>query len=205
MSSTSPYAVPESEPPKWKPGEDLAASAFLGVTLFLIIDINVCILRTFKKRNGLYYWSMMGGAWACLLDALGVILKYLTPNATRVWGLYTFILLTGWSIYAPAQLLVLYSRLHLVNENRRTQRWVLIVIVSTLFLFILPTWLVVWPAYDPDPKVPLGGHLGTPLWNGTISWASPLSSSSLAESTYGRCLGYCITNPVSDNEESCWT
>ncbi len=153
MSSTSPYAVPESEPPQWKPGEDLAASAFLGVTLFLIIDINVCVLRTFKKRNGLYYWSMTGGTWACLLDASGVILKYLIPNATRVWGLYTFILLTGWSIYAPAQLLVLYSRLHLVKEDRRTQRWVLIVIVSTLFLFILPTWLVVWPAYDPDPQV----------------------------------------------------
>lgn len=25
-------------------------------------------------------------------------------------------------------------------------------ITSTIFLIIIPTWIVVWPAYDPDPK-----------------------------------------------------
>ena len=59
----------------------------------------------------------------------------------------------GWSIYAPAQLLVLYSRLHLINQNFRLQRWVLIMITSTIFLIIVPTWIVVWPAYNPDPRI----------------------------------------------------
>ena len=120
--SYSPYSVAESVPPKWKPGEDLAAAAFVGISIFLVLDVNMGILRVFKKRQGLYYWSMQLGTVACLLDAVGVILKYLVPNAGHVWSLYTLLLLGGWSIYAPAQLLVLYSRLHLVNDKPKTQQ-----------------------------------------------------------------------------------
>ncbi|KAF6217810.1 hypothetical protein HO133_006637 [Letharia lupina] len=153
MGIYSPYAVAESEQPQWKPGENLAAAAFVGIALFIVLDVNVGIWRVFRKRTGYYYWSMKLGTLACAVDALGVILKYLVPNSAHIWGLYTFLLLSGWSIYAPAQLLVLYSRLHLVNESYRLQRWVLIMITSTIFLIIIPTWIVVWPAYDPDPKI----------------------------------------------------
>lgn len=153
MGIYSPYAVGESKQPQWKPGENLAAAAFVGITLFIVVDVNVGIWRVFKKRTGYYYWSMKLGTLACAVDALGVILKYLVPNSARIWGLYTFLLLSGWSIYASAQLLVLYSRLHLVNESYRLQRWVLIMITSTIFFIIIPTWIVVWPAYDPDPRI----------------------------------------------------
>lgn len=153
MGVYSPYAVAESEQPQWKPGENLAAAAFVGIALFLVLDVNVGMWRIFRKRTGYYYWSMKLGTLACAVDALGVILKYLVPNSRHIWGLYTFLLLSGWSVYAPAQLLVLYSRLHLVNESFKLQRWVLIMITSTVFLIIIPTWVVVWPAYDPDPKI----------------------------------------------------
>lgn len=87
-----------------------------------------------------------------MIDAIGVTLKFLDPSARRVWWLYTFMLLTGWTVYAPAQLLVLYSRLHLINESHRLQRGILLIILSTLITLVLPTWVVVWPAYNPDPK-----------------------------------------------------
>ena len=134
----SPYSVPESQPPKWKPGEKLAAAAFVGICLFLVLDINVGIFRVFKKRQGLYYWSMLLGTLACAVDALGVILKYLVPNSRPVWPLYTLLLLGGWSVYAPAQLLVLYSRLHLVNNSYKIQRWVLILIMYVYYLVVSP-------------------------------------------------------------------
>lgn len=153
MGIYSPYAVAESDSPKWKPGENLAAAAFVGISIFLVIDINVGIWRVFKKRQGLYYWSMKLGTIACFTDALGVILKFLVPDSGRIWGLYTALLLVGWTGYAPAQLLVLYSRLHLVNDSHRMQHLVLIMIILTLLFLILPTWIVVWPAYDTDPKV----------------------------------------------------
>ncbi|KAK3168831.1 hypothetical protein OEA41_005279 [Lepraria neglecta] len=153
MSSYSPYAVAESEPPQWKPGEELAAAAFIGITLYLMLDVNVGIWRLFKKTQGLYYWTMKLGTLAVGVDAIGVIIKYLVPNSGYIWPLYTTFMLVGWSIYAPAQLLVLYSRLHLINQGYQIQRWVLIMILSTLFCLVLPTWIVVWPGYDIDPKV----------------------------------------------------
>ena len=153
MGQYSPYAVAESEQPKWKPGEEQAAAAFVGMAILVVVDINVGMWRVFKKRQGLYYWAMKLGTIACLVDAIGVILKYMVPNSGRIWGLYTAMLLGGWSIYAPAQLLVLYSRLHLINDSPKTQHWVYIMIVSTAFWLIIPTWVVVWPAYDTDPKI----------------------------------------------------
>ena len=153
MGSYSPYAIAESEQPQWKPGESLVAAAFIGIALFIVLDVNVGIWRIFRTRTGYYYWSMKLGALACAADALGVILKYLVPNTRHIWGLYTLLLVAGWSICAPAQLLVLYSRLHLVNQSYRLQRRVLIMITPTIFTIIIPTWIVVWPAYDPDPKI----------------------------------------------------
>lgn len=153
MGKYSPYAIAQDRTPEWTPGEELAAAAFIGIAIFIVIDVNVGIWRVFRKPQGMYYWSMKLGTMACLVDAVGVILKYLTPNPYHIWGFYTACLLVGWSIYAPAQLLVLYSRLHLVNDSRKTQRGVFIMILSTILFLIIPTWVVVWPAYNPDSKI----------------------------------------------------
>ena len=97
MGIYSPYAIAESEQPQWKPGENLAAAPFIGISLFLVLDVNVGIWRVFRKRTGYYYWSMQLGTLACAADALGGILKYLVPRSVHIWGLYTFLLLCGWS------------------------------------------------------------------------------------------------------------
>ena len=39
MGIYSPYAVSESEQPQWKPGESLTAAAFVGIALFIILDV----------------------------------------------------------------------------------------------------------------------------------------------------------------------
>ena len=153
MDPYSPYAISESEQPLWKPGEELAAAAFVGIALYIVLDVNVAMWRVFKKRTGYYYWSMKLGTLACAVDALGVILKYLVPDSSRIWGVHTFCLMSGWSVYAPAQLIVLYSRLHLINESNKLQRWVFMMIIATIIFIVVPTWVVVWPAYNPDPKI----------------------------------------------------
>ena len=92
---------------------------------------------------------MLFGTWGCLIDAIAVVLKYFLPNSEHIWPLYTLFILAGWTIYAPAQLLVLYSRLHLVNQNRRLQRWVLILIILVAMIMIIPTWVLDWQAFNP--------------------------------------------------------
>ena len=149
MGVYTPYAVAETEPTKWRPGEELAASGFVAINLLLFVDVNIAMWRLFKKRQGLYYWSMMSALIGILIDATGIIVKYFIPHPLHLWPLYTLCLVGGWSIYAPAQLLVLYSRLHLVNQNLGVQRSVLVMVVASVLLLILPTWILAWPAEDP--------------------------------------------------------
>lgn len=151
-SRYSPYAIAENEVPQWRPGEELAASAFTGMTLFCCAETLFEINRLFKKRQGLYFWCMTLGTVACAVDTLGIILKYLAPHP-EIWPFYTLCLLAGWSTYTLCQLLVLYSRLHLVTQNKMIQRAMLVIIVSTVFAITIPNWIVVIPAYDTDPKI----------------------------------------------------
>ncbi|KAL8810406.1 MAG: hypothetical protein Q9223_007762 [Gallowayella weberi] len=152
-SPYSPYSVEQAEPPKWHPGEEVAASAFVGMTLLLVIEVNFEIFHMFKRRRGLYYWAMTTGSWACAIDAIGIIIKYLSPDTKRVWPLYTLLLSVGWAAYTVAQLTVLYSRLHLVCERRRLQHGILLMILTFSPIIIITDWVVIWPAYAPNKRI----------------------------------------------------
>ncbi|KAL8804450.1 MAG: hypothetical protein Q9182_002555 [Xanthomendoza sp. 2 TL-2023] len=152
-SPYSPYSVEQAEPPKWRPGEEVAASAIIGMTLLLVIEVNFEIFRLFKRRKGLYYWAMTTGSWACGFDAIGIIIKYLSPGTKRVWPIYTLLLSVGWAAYTVAQLTVLYSRLHLVCEGQRLQRGILFMILTFSPIIIITDWVVIWPAYVPNQRI----------------------------------------------------
>ena len=149
MSTYSPYADAESAAPDWQPGEEEAATAFLALTFWLILDVNVGIYRVFKKKRGLYYWSLVIGTWACALSTIGNVLKNLTPQyGPKIWPFWTLLINGGWSLYAIAECIVLYSRLHLVNRSHKVQRRILWFIIIGSFVLILPNWVFIFPAYD---------------------------------------------------------
>ena len=154
IRDTPPHTkIAPNIPPK-RPGEELAASGFVAIIFFIFVDVNISIYRVFKKKQGIYYWSLILGTSGCLIDSVGVVLKYFVPSPEPLWPVYTLCLLGGWTIYAPAQLLVLYSRLHLVNQNHRLQRWILILIIAVASLMIIPTWPLVWQAFNPyNPRL----------------------------------------------------
>ena len=149
----SPYADAESGAPSWRKGERESAIVFLSLTIYIILDVNVGIYRVFKKKRGLYYWSLICATWGTLVVALGNIFKNLKPEWGVIWPLWTLMINGGWSVYAPAECLVLYSRLHLVNQNERLHRWLLWMIIVGSTLIIIPNWVFVFGAYDIDPKV----------------------------------------------------
>ena len=149
MGSYSPYSSNFADPPRWRPGEDIAAGAFVGITFFLIVEVNVVIFRAFKKRQGLYFWSMQIGSLGILVHLLGIILQYFAWSSTKaIWPLYTLFNFFGWATYITAQSLVLYSRLHLVMQNQRVQRYIFRMIPSTIFIFVIPGFVFTWPAYN---------------------------------------------------------
>ena len=154
MTSYSPYADPESGPPNWRPGAEDAAVAFLALTFYLILDVNIGIHRVFKKKQGLYFWSLVIATWACAADTIGILLKNLRSNwGPKIWPFWTVLILCGWSLFATAECLILYSRLHLVNQSPKVQRRVLIMIVIGSFALVVPNWVTMFPAYDVNPKI----------------------------------------------------
>ena len=160
MHSYSPYSINGTDPLKWRPGEEIAAGALVGMTLCLFVEVNMMIFYAFKKRQGLYFWSMQCGTLGVFMETVGIILKYFgSPGTDAIWPLYMLFILVGWSVYTTAQSLVLYSRLHLVMRNQRIQRYVLYMIVSTIFTFVLPHWIFEWPAYNTSD------HETSSLWS----------------------------------------
>ncbi|KAL8662949.1 MAG: hypothetical protein Q9202_004272 [Teloschistes flavicans] len=153
MLDTSPYGFIESDPPKWRANEDRVASAFIGISLFLFLETTFEIFRVFKKRRGLYFWALFVSVISCAFNNVAITLKYLVPGSERIWPLYTLMALSTWSCYSLGQLLVLYSRLHLVVDNKRVQRWVLYLTCACAFFFVLPIWIVVWPAWNTNRKI----------------------------------------------------
>ncbi|KAL8945680.1 MAG: hypothetical protein Q9222_007815 [Ikaeria aurantiellina] len=153
MISTSPYDLIESALPEWRPQEDRAASAFVGISFFIFLETIFEIFRVFKKRQGLYFWSLLIGVIANPINNIAILLKFLAPGTQHIWPLYTFLALSSWTCYSLAQLVVLYSRLHLVLDKPQVQRWVLYLIFACAVLFTIPIWIVVWPAWNIDEEI----------------------------------------------------
>ena len=145
MGGFSPYDIDEAKPPDWLPGERLAAMALLGICFYLAIDNQVNIYRTFTRKQGLYFWSLEIGIWGVVFDAIGMIFKFIDPKP-RIWPLYTLALTLGWGAFSTAQVLVLYSRLHLVLRDQRIQRFVFYMAWSSVPLIVVPICVVAWPA-----------------------------------------------------------
>lgn len=117
------------------------------------IELDITILTTFPRRNGLYFWSLLICSCGCILHALGFILKFLVGTSPLVDLCFIEIgqrLLalsmppcrlsadrwaTGWVAMVTGQAFVLYSRLNLVIQNKNLLQAVL---VRYLFYLILP-------------------------------------------------------------------
>ncbi|KAL8824298.1 MAG: hypothetical protein Q9170_008202 [Blastenia crenularia] len=153
MVSASPYGLIESAPPEWRPHEDRIASAFVGISFFLFLETFFEIFRVFKKRRGLYFWSLLVSVIAIPINNIAIILKFLVAGTEHIWPLYTLMALSSWTVYSLGQLVVLYSRLHLVVDRPEIQRLVLYLICACGFFFVVPIWIVVWPAWDIEKSV----------------------------------------------------
>lgn len=104
--------------------------AFLTVAFYNVLELSVFIYTTFKKRNGLYFWSMVVATGGIALNSIGYLLKYARPlDNPGLRAAYTVLVLLGWCSMVTGQSVVLFSRLHLLVDDRYTIRLVLSMIV----------------------------------------------------------------------------
>ena len=115
----------------------MTISAFTAIAWYNVIDLNVVIWMTFKRRHGLYFYSLLGSSWGIMVYALAFLMKFF-----QVWKnnyVSVAFITIGWYAMVTGQSLVLYSRLHLVVHDKQSIKWVLYMIIIDIFLFHVPT------------------------------------------------------------------
>ena len=136
----------------------LIAMLTLAIYMSLLVDLKVFII--FKRRNTLYFWSLLITSWGIMSHSLGIILKWFVGSCP--WEVNTAFASFGWWGMVTGQSLVLYSRLHLVVRDQRVLRAVLVMIITDFLIFQVPTtiqtfgsnqahpgmWLTVYNVYE---------------------------------------------------------
>ncbi len=133
MSSNSQisYVAPDIE----DRASSMMAAAFLGVALYLCVELNI---RLFFRATGrsLYFWSCLLCSWGLIVHGMAIV----TANF-NIWTAYAAIVVIelAWLTYVVAQSLVLYSRLNLVLRKKQNGRYILYMIIVNSVIFGLGT------------------------------------------------------------------
>ncbi|KAI1631284.1 hypothetical protein F4809DRAFT_179871 [Biscogniauxia mediterranea] len=114
----------------------MVIAGFLAIACYNSIEIYIFILRTFRRRHSLYFWSMLAANSGIPLHSIASVLRYfsLAPNAPMA-----VLVVLGWWLMVTGQSVVLYSRLHLVVGEPRKLRCVVAMIAFVCITLQLPT------------------------------------------------------------------
>ncbi|KAK3304906.1 uncharacterized protein B0T15DRAFT_255549 [Chaetomium strumarium] len=123
---------------------------FISVALYNVAELNFIILATFKRRNGLYFWSFIVATWGIVPYSIGFLLKSLQVEV-HSW-VYVTMIVVGWCCMVTGQSVVLYSRLHIVLHNAFQLRLVLGMIITNAIICHIPTTVMVYGANSAHPE-----------------------------------------------------
>ena len=68
----------------YDPFEYCLIAAGTAIAWAYTIELDLVIFYTFRRRKGLYFWSLLISSWGCTLHALGFILKFLVGTSWLV-------------------------------------------------------------------------------------------------------------------------
>jgi hypothetical protein len=147
-------------------------TAFTAIAWYNCIVILIFIFVVFKRYSGLYFWSLLITTLAVLpysTGSLSLWVRHLPPadaflgswlkqNSPKDSYLIETLVTVGWVAMIPGQSLVLYSRLHLITQNRRLLRFILwLIIVDSVCL--IPTSVILgWTAVFGHNPTSLRGY-----------------------------------------------
>lgn len=118
----------------------MTLAAFTGISWYIGVEINISLFMLFRRQKGLYFWSCALCSWGVILQPLFIILAdfQIWPN---LLGSIIMIYLT-WFIMVVPQSWVLYSRLHLIVQNQKLLRIIMIVLSINSIVFSVPTIVI---------------------------------------------------------------
>ncbi|KAH7147090.1 hypothetical protein B0J13DRAFT_553227 [Dactylonectria estremocensis] len=97
------------------------------LALYNAFELLTLIFMTFKRRKGLYFWSIFLASFGIISYCVGWLIVYF--DLTHDWA-GMIIDSIGWILLVSGQSVVLYSRLHLVLNDPKILRAVLWMIIA---------------------------------------------------------------------------
>ena len=123
--------------------------AMLSIAIYQAFVVDLKVFTTFKRRNTLYFWSLLIASWGIISHSTGIILKWFVGSCP--WVVNTAFATFGWWGMVTGQSLVLYSRLHLVVRDTRILNLVLIMIIVDFLVFQVPTTVLTFGSNRENP------------------------------------------------------
>ncbi|KAL5341222.1 hypothetical protein BJX70DRAFT_62642 [Aspergillus crustosus] len=111
----------------------LLSVSFLAIAAHNTLELLLWISTFFKRRRGLYFWSILTATLSLSAFTTITILSFFKQAPVLATGIGTALC---YPCLLTAQLLVLYSRLHLITQGRILQfvRW--LIITTSILLFV---------------------------------------------------------------------
>ncbi|KAH7110632.1 hypothetical protein B0J13DRAFT_534496 [Dactylonectria estremocensis] len=106
--------------------EDVLVFACSTLALYNSVELLSLISMTFKRRSGLYFWSILFASFGIIPYCVGWMIVYFDFTHDYVGMIIDSI---GWVLLISGQSVVLYSRLHLVVNDTRILRATLWMVV----------------------------------------------------------------------------
>ena len=103
------------------------------LSLYNAIELLTLIFLTFKRRAGLYFWSILLASFGILPYCLGWLVTYFDLTHDYVGMIIETV---GWVLVISGQSVVLYSRLHLILTDVFILRTVLAVIIINGLIWV---------------------------------------------------------------------
>lgn len=123
-------------PLPWNPVVYCLVAAISAVGYWLVLELTFEVYLTFKRHDGLYFWSITISTWGVALRSIGWTIQMFVHGANAY--LTTTCLIIGVSAMVTGFSFVLYSRLHLIIRDHRVLRVILAVIIFDGVAFLLP-------------------------------------------------------------------
>ncbi|KAI0395690.1 hypothetical protein F5Y17DRAFT_183655 [Xylariaceae sp. FL0594] len=115
---------------------EMVMAGCFGIAVYNSLEVYISVFQTFRRRNGLYFWSAMLANTGIPLVSISTLLRFFDVAPI---GPMTAIYILGWWLMVTGQSFVLYSRMHLVIHDPRQLRWLLCMIIASFLVLQLST------------------------------------------------------------------
>jgi hypothetical protein len=128
----------------------IVITVFTSIALYNTIELVALISLTFKRRSGLYFWSLIVATGGTGFYSVAWILT--DYDLVKKQEISTAMSIAGWNCMVTGESLVLYSRLHLLYAHKSKLRPVLAMIITTAIIVYIPGWVIVIGANSQGPS-----------------------------------------------------